>query len=141
LGAETLRNEGLMGSEELHFLDLCEVGRRIQKKRLSSVEVNKALIKRIERLDGALKSYSTCTFGLALSQVVGVSRSQAVVLSQRDRRARGSSRCLPRVMTYRSGSVERTAGVPPLPAEVVALPKILHLLPHRGRGHGERSVA
>jgi amidase len=57
-----------MGSEELHFLDLCEVGRRIQKKYFSSVEVTKALIRRIERLDGVLRSYSTLTFGIALSQ-------------------------------------------------------------------------
>jgi amidase len=57
-----------MGSDELHFLDLCEVGRRIQKRRLSSVEVTRALINRIERFDGALKCYATRTFELALAQ-------------------------------------------------------------------------
>jgi amidase len=57
-----------MGSGELHFLDLCEVGRRIQKRQLSSVEVTRALINRIERLDVRLKSYATCTFELALTQ-------------------------------------------------------------------------
>jgi amidase len=57
-----------MGSDELHFLGLCEVGRRIQKRQLSSVEVTKALISRIERLDVRLKSYATRTFELALAQ-------------------------------------------------------------------------
>ena len=38
MGSET------MGSVELHFFDLCEVGRRIQKRQLSSVEVTRALI-------------------------------------------------------------------------------------------------
>jgi amidase len=57
-----------MGSDELHFLGLCEIGRRIQKRQLSSVEVSKTLIDRIERLDGALKSYATRTFELALAQ-------------------------------------------------------------------------
>ena len=57
-----------MGSGELHFLDLCEVGRRIQKRQLSSVEVTRALISRIERLDVRLKSYATRTFELAVTQ-------------------------------------------------------------------------
>ena len=36
--------EDLMGSDEPQFLGLCEIGRRIQKRQLSSVEVTKALI-------------------------------------------------------------------------------------------------
>ena len=57
-----------MGSDEPQFLGLCEIGHRIQKRQLSSVEVTKALIDRIVRLDGALRSYATRTFELALAQ-------------------------------------------------------------------------
>jgi amidase len=72
-----------MDSDELHFLGLCEVGRRIQKRQLSSVDVTKALISRIERLDEALKSYATRTFELALAQANEADRGRASSRSPR----------------------------------------------------------
>ena len=54
--------------DDLSFVGLVEIGRRIQGKELSSTEVTKTIIDRIERLDDRLKSYATRTFDLALSQ-------------------------------------------------------------------------
>lgn len=48
-----------------------------QKRQLSSVEVTKALTDRIVRLDGALRSYATRTFELALAQAREVDRELA----------------------------------------------------------------
>lgn len=56
-----------MPTTELHYLDLLEVGRRIQAKDVSSVDVTRALLDRIDRLDGELKSYVTVTADQALS--------------------------------------------------------------------------
>jgi len=42
---------------KLYYLDLVEVGRRIQARDVSSVEVTKALLERIGKLDRELKSY------------------------------------------------------------------------------------
>ena len=56
-----------MASDNLCFLDLVEVGRRIQARQLSSVEVTKAMFDRIARHDGSLKSYATLTPDLALA--------------------------------------------------------------------------
>jgi len=44
-------------SNELHYLELVEVGQRIQRKELSPVEVTQAQLDRIEKVDGALQSY------------------------------------------------------------------------------------
>jgi amidase len=66
-----------MGSDEPQFLGLCEIGHWIQKRQLSSVEVTKALTDRIVRLDGALRSYATRTFELALAQAREVDRELA----------------------------------------------------------------
>jgi len=57
-----------MASDDLCLLDLVEVGRRIQVGQLSSVEVTQAVLDRIARLDGRLKSYATLTADLALAQ-------------------------------------------------------------------------
>jgi amidase len=46
-----------MSSNDLHYLELLEVGRLIQSRELSSVEVTKAQFARIDKVDGALKSY------------------------------------------------------------------------------------
>jgi amidase len=50
------------------LLDLIEVGRLVQARQLSSVEVTQAVLDRIGRLDGQLKSYATLTADLALAQ-------------------------------------------------------------------------
>jgi amidase len=57
-----------MTVEDLCYADLVEVGQRIQTRRLSSVEVTQAVLDRIARLDGRLKSYATLTADLALAQ-------------------------------------------------------------------------
>lgn len=44
-------------SNELHYLELVDVGQRIQRKELSPVEVTQAQLDRIGQVDGALKSY------------------------------------------------------------------------------------
>jgi len=57
-----------MTVEDLCYADLVEVGQRVQARRLSSVEVTQAVLDRIARLDGRLKSYATLTADLALAQ-------------------------------------------------------------------------
>lgn len=57
-----------MASDDLCLLDLVEVGHRIRAGQLSSVEVTQAVLARIERHDGRLKSYVTLTADLALAQ-------------------------------------------------------------------------
>jgi amidase len=57
-----------MISDELCYLELVEVGRRIQARQLSSVEVTQAVLDRIARLDPHLKAYATLTPDRALAQ-------------------------------------------------------------------------
>lgn len=57
-----------MASESVCILDLVEIGQRVQAKQLSSAEVTQAVLDRIARLDGRLKSYATLTADLALTQ-------------------------------------------------------------------------
>ena len=57
-----------MTQEELCYLDLMDVGRRIGARELSSVEVTRALLDRIAQFDGQLKSYATLVPELALAQ-------------------------------------------------------------------------
>lgn len=57
-----------MTQEELCYLDLIDVGRRIRERELSSVEVTRAQLDRIARIDGRLKSYATVVSDLALAQ-------------------------------------------------------------------------
>lgn len=47
-----------MADNELHYLELLEVGRLIRSGAVSSLEVTQAQLARIERLDGALASYA-----------------------------------------------------------------------------------
>jgi len=46
-------------TNDLHYLELVDIGQRIQKKELSPVEVTQAQLDRIGKVDGALKSYVT----------------------------------------------------------------------------------
>jgi amidase len=57
-----------MTNTNLHYLGLVEVGKLIQSRKLSPVEVTQAELDRIARLDGALKSYSTVVGEAALAQ-------------------------------------------------------------------------
>jgi amidase len=55
VGAAQQKAAGAAG--DLQYLDLIEVGRLIQQKKLSSVDVTKAQFARIDALDGGLRSY------------------------------------------------------------------------------------
>jgi amidase len=49
-----------------HYLELLDIGRRIQSKAVSSVEATRAQLDRVQKLDGALKSYATMMADSAL---------------------------------------------------------------------------
>jgi amidase len=53
---------------DLHYAGLVELGQRIQKRELSSVQATQAQLDRIARLDGRLKSYAYVTATSALQQ-------------------------------------------------------------------------
>jgi amidase len=57
-----------MTADDLCYLDLVEIGHQIQARKLSSVDVTIAVLERIARLDGHLKSYATLTADLAIAQ-------------------------------------------------------------------------
>jgi len=48
-----------MSDTNWHYLELLDIGRRIQGKDLSSVEVTQSQLERIAKLDGTLKSFAT----------------------------------------------------------------------------------
>jgi len=54
-------------AEALHYMSVMEVARRIEKKEISPVELTRAMLARIERLDGRLKSYTTVMADQALA--------------------------------------------------------------------------
>ena len=53
--------------KELHFKPLLEVAALLQNRDISSVELTQSLLKRIESLDGRLKSYATVMADRALA--------------------------------------------------------------------------
>ena len=53
--------------EDLHYMSVTEVARRIEKKEISPVELTRAMLARIERIDGRLKSYTTVMADQALA--------------------------------------------------------------------------
>jgi amidase len=55
-------------AEELHYLSLDEVARRLKARKLSSTEATKAQLERIARHDGTLKSYANVTTDKALAE-------------------------------------------------------------------------
>lgn len=56
-----------MSDNGWHYLELLDIGRRIQSKEISSVEATQAQLNRIASLDGALKSYATVMSDAALA--------------------------------------------------------------------------
>jgi amidase len=66
-----------MTQEELCYLDLIDVGRRIRGRDLSSVEATRALLDRISRIDGRLKSYARVVSDIALAQAAEADREIA----------------------------------------------------------------
>ena len=59
-----------MPLDDLHYLPLTKVGEHIRDGDVSPVEVVEALLARIDRLDGKLKSYTTVTADLARAQAL-----------------------------------------------------------------------
>jgi amidase len=57
---------------DLHYLPLHDVAHSIRSGQLSSLEVTRALLGRIDKLDGRLKSYATVTPDLALRDAAGL---------------------------------------------------------------------
>src|ERR1700730_17143674 len=60
--------EKTMADADVYYRPLTDVAADIKARRLSPVEVTKALLARIEALDPKLKSYTTVTPELALDQ-------------------------------------------------------------------------
>ena len=56
-----------MANNEWHYLELLDIGRRIQSKEISPVEATRAQFDRIGKLDGQLKSYATMMADQALA--------------------------------------------------------------------------
>jgi len=56
-----------MPAEQLHYLSLDEVARRLKARKLTSVEATRALLDRIGKLDPKLKSFATLTPERALA--------------------------------------------------------------------------
>jgi hypothetical protein len=54
--------------DDLHYLEINELARLIAARKVSPVELTEAMLRRIERVDPALKSYALVTPELALSQ-------------------------------------------------------------------------
>lgn len=57
-----------MPSEDLHYLELTELARRIRDREISPIEATKAQLERIEKLDSTLGSYALVTPELAMEQ-------------------------------------------------------------------------
>src|SRR6201996_5697637 len=57
-----------MTTSDLHYLGLVDIGRQIQQKKLSSVEVVRAMLGRIEQFDGKLRSYAYIMADSALAE-------------------------------------------------------------------------
>ena len=66
-----------MPTTDLHYLGLIEVGQQIQAKKLSPVEVTKAMLGRIGQLDGQLKSYAYVMGEAALTDAAAAEKEIA----------------------------------------------------------------
>src|SRR3954451_7455327 len=66
-----------MATTDLHYLGLVEVGRKIQAKELSPVEATKAMLGRIEQLDGKLKSFAYVMADSALAEAAAAEKGIA----------------------------------------------------------------
>ncbi|WP_422001660.1 amidase [Reyranella sp.] len=62
---------------DLHYLSLAETAERLARRALSSVELTEALLDRIDRLDGRLRSYATVTPERALDEAARLDAESA----------------------------------------------------------------
>jgi amidase len=63
-----------MAAADLHYLGLVDVGRKIHTKELSPVEATRAMLARIEQLDGKLKSYAHVMADSALADAAAAEK-------------------------------------------------------------------
>jgi amidase len=56
-----------MSQDQAHYAELLDISKQIQSRQMSSVEATQAQLKRIEQLDGSLKSYATVMADHALA--------------------------------------------------------------------------
>lgn len=63
-----------MPTTDLHYLGLIEVGQQIQARKISPVEVTKAMLGRIAQLDGKLKSYAHLMGDAALADAAAAEK-------------------------------------------------------------------
>lgn len=68
--------------EELHYLSLDEVARRLKGRRLSSVEATRSILGRIEKLDPKLRAYATLTAERALADAARLDAETAAGTSR-----------------------------------------------------------
>ena len=68
--------------EDLHYLSLDEVARRLKARKLSSVEATKSILERIEKLDPKLKAYATLTAERALADAARLDAETAAGTSR-----------------------------------------------------------
>jgi amidase len=74
---ENVRGDEGMPTTDLHYLGLVELGRQVQARKLSPVEVTKAMLDRIQRLDGKLKSYAYVMADQALAEAASAEKEIA----------------------------------------------------------------
>ena len=65
-------NEGrnIMAKTDIHYLELLQVGQRIQSREMSSEDVTRTLLHRIDSVDTGLHSYATLMAEQALSDAL-----------------------------------------------------------------------
>ncbi|MCU1340378.1 MAG: amidase, partial [Bryobacterales bacterium] len=66
-----------MAETDLHYLGLVDIGRKIQAKELSPLEATKAMLGRIEKLDGKLKSFAYVMADSALADAAAAEKEIA----------------------------------------------------------------
>jgi amidase len=69
-------------AEDLHYLSLDEVARRLKGRKLSSVEATRSILGRIEKLDPKLKAYATLTAERALADAARLDAETAAGTSR-----------------------------------------------------------
>lgn len=67
---------------DLHYLPLHEVAQRLKARRLSSVELTRSLLDRIDRIDPRLRSYATVTADRALADAARLDAESAAGTSR-----------------------------------------------------------
>src|SRR6266542_1807556 len=74
-GASDMPTPARTPGNQLHELTLAELGERLRTRALSPVEVTQAMLARIQRHDGALRTFITVTADEALEQARAAERS------------------------------------------------------------------